>query len=123
MVARHFAELDIWKIANELKVAVYRLTDSGPAAADVAFRNQLRTAASSVPSNIAEGFGRYQHADFARFLRIAAGSLEEVENHLRDGVDRRHFSAQQIAPLVVLKRRAAAATVALIRYLRTTQAP
>jgi len=48
---------------------------------------QIRKSARSAPSNIAEGFARFRPKDFARFLEIAIGSLEETKNHSTDGVD------------------------------------
>ena len=88
-----------------------------------AIYSQIRRAAASAPANIAEGFGRFQHADFVRFLRIAVASLDEVENHLRDGVDRGHFVNAEIEVALGTKRHAAAATIALMRYLRASKAP
>jgi four helix bundle protein len=123
MGARSFDELDAWKLANELKLGVYRLTDSGAVVRDFRFRDQLRDSAASAPSNIAEGFGRYEPAEFRRFLRIANGSLVETSNHLRDGVDRNHFSSKDIEELLRLAKRASAATTGLMRYLKTATAP
>ncbi len=123
MGVRQFSDLHAWQLCTELKRQVYLLTDSGPVMCDFGFRDQIRSAAASAPANIAEGFARFHHADFVRFLRIAIGSLDELENHLIDGIDRGHFVASSIDPLFVLRRRAAAASVALVRYLRNSQAP
>jgi four helix bundle protein len=123
MVARSFQELDCWQLANELKVSVYLLTDSGPAARDFDFRDQIRESAASAPSNIAEGFGRYKPPQFRQFLDIAIASLYETTNHLRDGVERHHFSSDNIAPLLILAKRAAAASIRLKRYLKTARPP
>jgi four helix bundle protein len=90
---------------------------------DVDFVRQIRNAAASAPRNIAEGFGRYQPREFGQYLRVANGSLLEASNHLQDGVDRGYFTPEQIEPLLVLARRASAATTALARYLRTARAP
>jgi four helix bundle protein len=121
--ARTFDELDAWRLANQLKLGVYALTDSGSVTRDFRFREQLRGSAASGPSNIAEGFGRYEPAEFRRFLRIANGSLVETSNHLRDGVDRRHFSQTDIEELLRLAKRASAATTSLMRYLKTATPP
>jgi hypothetical protein len=58
MGARTFKELHAWQLANELKVAIYRLVEASKAERDFGFRDQLRDAAASAPRNIAEGFGR-----------------------------------------------------------------
>jgi four helix bundle protein len=118
-----YEDLDCWKVANELKCRVYEIVDASPAKEDFRFRNQLTDAASSGPSNISEGFACYRHKESARYARIAKASLTETHNHLNDGVTRRHWSAEQIAPLLVLANRAIAATVGWIRYLETTKEP
>jgi four helix bundle protein len=123
MGAKTFRDLRAWQQSDALKRAVYGLTNRSSVSADRWFSEQTRRAAASVPANIAEGFGRFQHADFVRFLRIALGSLDELEQHLRDGVDRGHFQATDIEAALVLKRHTTGATVALIRYLRKTKAP
>lgn len=123
MGVRAYTDLDCWALATELKRGVYALTDQGPAARDLRFRDQIRDAAASAPRNIAEGFGRYQPKDFAQYLRIANGSLMETANHLQDGVDRGYFSSSSVVPLLILARRASAATTRLIRYLATAKPP
>jgi len=123
MGARTFTELDVWRLSNELKLGVYHLARQDKVARDIPFRDQICRAAASVPANIAEGFGRYQPREFMQYLRVANGSLMEVSNHLRDGVDRGHFSAAEAEPLLVLARRASAAATRLIRYLRTAKPP
>jgi four helix bundle protein len=53
---RAFTDLDCWKLANELKLGVYALIETGGASRDFDFRDQIRDAAASAPRNIAEGF-------------------------------------------------------------------
>ena len=121
--AKSFTELRAWQQADQLKRAVYGLTRASRVSVDHWYCSQIRRAAASAPANIAEGFGRFQHADFVRFLRIAVASLDEVENHLHDGVDRGHFTEADIQGALGTKRHAAAATIALMRYLRASKAP
>jgi four helix bundle protein len=116
--ARHFRDLVCWQLANELKLALYRLADSPSVRTDLGFREQLRGAAASAPRNIAEGFGRRTHRDFAQFLDVARGSLLECQNHLQDAVDRRYLSQHDFAELDGLARRACAAVARLQTYLR-----
>jgi len=123
MGARTFTELDAWKLANQLKLGVYRLIRGGEVSRDFEFRDQIRNAAASAPRNIAEGFGRYAPRDFSHYLRIANGSLMETSNHLQDGVDRGYFTPEQIADLQTVARRASAATTHLIRYLQHASPP
>ena len=73
-----FEKLDVWQRAIEYAQRVYAATKSFPADERFGLTNQMRRAAVSVSSNIAEGSGRVSDADFARFLEIAYGSLMEV---------------------------------------------
>jgi len=120
---RHYEDLDCWKLANELKVGVYQLMNNARAQRDFDFRNQIMAAASSGPSNIAEGFGYYRHKESARYARIAKASLTETHNHLNDGVARGHWTAVEAAPLLSMARRAIGATIGWIRYLERTDPP
>jgi four helix bundle protein len=73
-----FEKLDVWQRAVQFAETVYAATASFPTDERFGLTNQLRRAAISVTSNIAEGSGRVFDADFARFLEIAYGSLMEV---------------------------------------------
>jgi len=75
-------DLEVWKKAMELAREVYALTKGFPADERFGLTNQVRRAVVSVASNIAEGAARGSHAEFIRFLRIALGSLAEVETQL-----------------------------------------
>ena len=72
----------VWQRSEELVVECYRLSAALPTEEKFGLVSQIRRAASSVPANIAEGFGRWNGRDFARFLAIASGSLRELETHL-----------------------------------------
>lgn len=80
--AGSYTELRAWKLGVDLVVEVYRATQDFPKAERYGLMNQLRRAAVSVPSNIAEGKGRFTDREFALFLRHARGSLLEVETQL-----------------------------------------
>ena len=77
-----FRELKVWQKAMELTDAVYDLVRQFPADERFALSDQLRRAVVSIPSNIAEGFGRDTHKDFAHFLSQARGSLYETDTQL-----------------------------------------
>ncbi len=72
----------VWRNSIDLVLVCYRLSAMLPAQERFGLISQIRRAASSVPANIAEGFGRWNARDFARFLAIASGSLRELETHL-----------------------------------------
>jgi four helix bundle protein len=82
MASRNYRDLIAWQKAMDLTVAVYRSTQSYPSSEMYGLVSQSRRAAVSVPANIAEGEGRGTKPEFARFLRIAHGSLRELETHL-----------------------------------------
>ncbi len=78
-----YRDLIVWKKSMELVKAVYALTKQLPKEETFALSNQLRRAVISIPSNIAEGYGRNSKQDYLRFLNIARGSKNEVETQLQ----------------------------------------
>ncbi|MFC3071896.1 four helix bundle protein [Shinella pollutisoli] len=77
-----YKELKVWQAAIELAVSVYKATGGFPKDELYGLTSQMRRAAGSVAANIAEGHGRETTANFIQFLRIAQGSLKELETHL-----------------------------------------
>jgi four helix bundle protein len=75
-------DLKVWQGAMELAVACYDLTKTFPRDEAYGVTAQIRRAAASVAANIAEGHGRESTASFVQFLRIAQGSLKELETHV-----------------------------------------
>jgi four helix bundle protein len=82
MRVRRFEDLVVWQKSRDLAVAIYRLTNQGPFTRDYGLRDQIRRAAVSVMSNIAEGFGRYSRSELRQYLSIARGSVTEVRSQL-----------------------------------------
>ena len=80
--AKNYRDLIVWQEGIALAKCVYELTHKFPRAETRALSDQIRRAAVSVPSNIAEGQARKAPAEFSRFLRIALGSLAEVDTQL-----------------------------------------
>ena len=78
---RHYRDLQVWQRSMKLVVVVYRLTEHFPKSEAYGLTNQIRRAAVSIPSNIAEGHAR-TNREFGRFLRIARGSMAELETQL-----------------------------------------
>lgn len=77
-----YRDLVVWDKAVDLAVTVNRFSEELEARRLYALMDQMNRAAISVPSNIAEGFGRYSRGDYMRFIAIANGSLGEVETDL-----------------------------------------
>src|SRR5438552_9559118 len=79
---KDFKQLDVWRLAQELALDIYRETKIFPREELYGLTDQIRRAAVSIPANIAEGCGRDGDADFARFVQMAFGSACELECHL-----------------------------------------
>jgi four helix bundle protein len=79
MKVRNYQELIVWQKAMDLVEEVYTASKSFPGEEIYGLTSQIRRAAVSIPSNIAEGHGRRTTADFLRHLSISNGSLREVE--------------------------------------------
>jgi four helix bundle protein len=118
-----FEDLIAWQLADQLKTEVFAFTALPPASKDFKYCDQIRDSIRSATRNTAEGFGRYYPKEFARFLRIAAGSLQETKNHLNDGLQQQYLSTEHHLRLKRLCLRAMKANVRLIGYLRHAIAP
>jgi len=77
-----YKDLIAWKKGMQLVEAIYDTTDSFPQHEIYGLTSQLRRAAVSIPSNIAEGQAHYSNREFIRFLRHSRGSLAEIETQL-----------------------------------------
>jgi len=116
-------ELVVWQLAEDLRAEVVRLSNAPAARRDFKFRDQLVPAAASIAANIAEGYGRSAHADFARFIAIAIGSLRETETWIRDGLNRGYWTADEVDPAIRLCKRLTVGLSRLRSYLQSTPTP
>lgn len=120
MKIEKFEDLEIWKLSIEIVKDIYKLTNKYQKfCRDFPLRDQIRKAAISISSNIAEGFERNYNKEFIRFLRIAKGSTGEVRCQLYlaekiEYIDKRSFFELNSA-LIKLSRQ----TGQLIKYLKT----
>jgi four helix bundle protein len=87
-----YRDLIAWQKGMELVKTVYDATDAFPQHELYGLVSQLRRAAVSIPSNIAEGQAHYTNREFVRFLRLARGSLAEIETQLLIAQDRGYIS-------------------------------
>jgi four helix bundle protein len=78
----NFKELKVWQESVKLARAVYMLTKSFPSDERFGLTSQMRRAAVSIPSNIAEGYGRANRKEYLHFLSVSMGSLHELETQL-----------------------------------------
>ena len=105
-----FEDIEAWQKARSLTNAIYSCSDKGVFSKDFGLRDQIRRAAVSVMSNIAEGFERGGTAEFTQFLSIAKGSAGEVEAQLYVALDQGYINQDQFETL----RELAASTRKLI---------
>ncbi|WP_442920180.1 four helix bundle protein [Mesorhizobium sp. WSM4935] len=96
-----YKDLVVWQQAMDLAVSVYGATKSWPKEELYGLTSQVRRSAASVPSNIAEGYGREIRGSYQQFLRIAQGSLKELETQLliaeRTGIASQQTTASLLA--------------------------
>jgi four helix bundle protein len=92
MGAKHYWELTAWQAVRAFKVGIYDLIEREPLANDFKLREQLRESVASAQSHIAEGYGRFDPLDFARFVKMSRASMLECHNHLGDAVDRKRIT-------------------------------
>jgi four helix bundle protein len=77
-----YRDLLVWQKAMQLVIETYRFTERFPREEAYGLRSQVRRASVSVPSNIAEGYGRATRKEYVQFLYVAQGSLKETETQI-----------------------------------------
>ena len=120
---RNHEELETWQLAGELAQQMRPIVDRPAFRRHEKLRSQIEEASESPPSHIAEGFARYVPRDNARFVRMAAGSLNELLVHLTRARARRLITAEEHAELSRLTRRALGAASSYAAYLETAEPP
>ena len=81
-IVQSYQDLRVWQAGMDLAASAYAATKSLPGEERFGLASQLRRAAASVPANVAEGYGRESRGEFIQFLRVAQGSLKELETHV-----------------------------------------
>ena len=100
MKIESYRDLKVWQAGRLLAKQVYLLTRSLPSEEKFGLTSQMRRAAVSIPSNIAEGWARHYPAEFIQFLRTANGSLAELETQLALTVDLQLLPDSAVAPIL-----------------------
>ena len=108
----------VWERARLLTGAIYRTTDGFPRREQFGLAEQMRRAAVSVPSNIAEGSGRGSDAEYSRFVGYAAASLNELECQLVISGDLGFIAGEALGPLLAETERLRAMLSGLRKALR-----
>jgi four helix bundle protein len=122
MSFRRIEDIRAWHLARQFKLGIYRLIDSGALAKNRNLEEQLREAAASAPSNISEGFGRFDPADFGRLVKVARASIIECKNHLIDAVDGGLITEEMRLQHDAVAEEAMKETAGLLDYLQSPEA-
>ena len=101
-MASDYKNLLVWQKAMDLTCAIYEITKNLPDSEKYLLTDQMRRAAVSIPSNIAEGQGRDSANEFYRFLTISHGSLKELETQLILCERLRYLSTEQVQAIMIL---------------------
>ena len=104
MGIKTFRDLLIWQKGMQLVKEVYKLTRTFPKSEDFNLSSQMKRASVSIPSNIAEGFGRSTKKDFQRFLYIALGSIFELQTQILISYEQDYINQQQFDSINELTR-------------------
>jgi four helix bundle protein len=116
-----FEDLECWKKARVLTNEIYRLSSQGKFARDFGLRDQMRRAAVSIMSNIAEGFERDGTKEFLQFLATAKGSAGEVRSQLYIALDVGYLELGDHHKLLELSREVSRMIAGFMKYLRSTE--
>jgi four helix bundle protein len=112
-----FEDIKAWQTARNLVSAIYRVSGRGKFEKDFGLRDQIRRAAVSAMSNIAEGFERCSDKEFHRFLYIAKGSAGEVRSQLFVALDLEYLTSEEFSNLRLKAEEVAKALSGFITYL------
>ena len=96
---KSYRELLVWQKSMQLVTHIYQATESFPKGELFGLTSQIRRAAISIPSNMAEGFGRQLAGDFGRFLIMARGSLYELQTQIEIALNLRYLSEDSVTQL------------------------
>lgn len=116
---RSFRDLRVWTRGIEIVEEVYRSTARMPRDEHYGLRSQMRRAAVSVPSNVAEGYGRVHRGDYLRHLSFAMGSLHELETQLEISFRLGYLDRPVLDRIQVLIRGEAGMLYRMTRALKT----
>jgi four helix bundle protein len=114
-----YRDLHAWRVSHQLAIEVHRVVDAFPRHERFELSSQLRRAALSVPTNLAEGQGRWVPREALRFARIAAGSLTEVDYLLFFALERGYLDAATHEHLAGKRKHASRLIGGLVRSLQS----
>jgi four helix bundle protein len=119
---QRFTDLRAWQACDAYKKAIYRLRDTHPQLREWRRWNQFEDSVAGPPAHVAEGFGRFNPPDFARYCVIARASLMESQNHLIDAVDSGYMTEETRAELNAMAGVSLEEVTGLMEYLQSPEA-
>jgi len=119
---QRFTSLRAWQACDTYKKAVDRICRDSSIRDDWKLRGQLEESVAAPPAHVAEGFGRFNPPDFARYTVMARSSLMESQNHLLDAVDKEHITDETRLRLNALAEVAIEEVTGLMEYLQSPEA-
>ena len=117
--ATRFEDLDVWQNAKELTSLIYRLSAAGSFARDFGLRDQMRRAAVSIMSNIAEGFESQTQGMFIQYLARAKGSAGELRAQLYIALEQEYMTKDEFQSVFLLAETCGRQLASFIRYLES----
>jgi len=121
MTIKRFEEIEAWQKTRQLTANIYKSTSTGLFAKDFGLRDQIRRAAVSSMSNIAEGFERDGNKEFIQFLSVAKGSTGEVRSQLYVALDAGFLDQAHFNELFGSAEEASRLIAGFMRYLRQSE--
>ena len=119
MIIQRFEDIVAWQKARELVDKVYKLTSEDKFSRDFVLKDQIRRAAISVMSNIAEGYARQTNREFIQFLYIARGFASETKSQLYVALDLGYISKEEFEKIYETVSEVAKLITGFIKYLQT----
>ena len=113
-----YRKLTVWNRSHQLVLDLYQLVNLFPKEEQFGLISQIKRAASSIPANIAEGCGRNSNKDFAQFLNIALGSLNEVTYFILLAKDLKYINIEDYSKLTDECNEIKAMLISLIKKIR-----
>jgi len=120
---KDYKELAVWQKAVSLAIATYKATSGFPDEEKFGLTAQTRRAVTSVPANIAEGWGRGTTKEYIQFLLVARGSLMELETHAIIARQLHYLSEEQFRDLQTQGQEVGRMLNGLVQSLRSTRLP
>jgi four helix bundle protein len=118
---KNYEELEVWHKAHALTLQLYRETDAFPRSEMFGLTSQIRRAAGSIGANLAEGCGKWNEVELARYVQIALGSASELQNHVRLAKDLGFLNETHYDPLLQALTGVRQMLTALLQTLRRTR--